>query len=92
MTEPTSSEITLSSAEVRRLISIAARWSLLSRLAGEVNAMCDARWEHLLMRTRDDTLIAVQKLMNLVHTAAPDSLTVTHRREVRGVRSNGVFR
>ena len=72
MTEPTSSAITLSSAEVRRLISIAARWSLLSRLAGEVNAMCDARWEHLLLTTRDDTLLAVQKLISLVHTAAPE--------------------
>ena len=72
MTEPTASAITLSSAEVRRLISIAGRWSLLSRLAGEVNAMCDARWEHLLLRTRDDTLLAVQKLISLVHTAAPE--------------------
>jgi len=72
MTEPTASAITLSSAEVRRLISIAARWSLLSRLAVEVNAMCDARWEHLLLRTRDDTLLDVQKLINLVHTAAPE--------------------
>jgi len=72
MTEPTASAITLSSAEVRRLISIAGRWSLLSRLAGEVNAMCDARWEHLLLTIRDDTLLAVQKLISLVHSAAPE--------------------
>src|SRR4030088_593631 len=72
MTEPTSSTITLGSAEVRRLISIAARWNLLSRLAGEVNAMCDARSEHLLLTTRDDTLLGVQKLISMVRTAAPE--------------------
>jgi hypothetical protein len=62
----------LSSAEVRRLSSIAAQGSLLSRLAGEVNAMCDTRWEPLLLRTRDDTHLALQELISLVNAAAPE--------------------
>jgi hypothetical protein len=72
MTDPTTNAITLDSPDVRRLISIAARWELLARLATEVSAMADGKWEPLLLRTREDTYRAVMQLVTLVHVAAPD--------------------
>jgi hypothetical protein len=71
MTDPTTNVITLDSPDVRRLISIAARWELLVRLATEVSAMADKKWEPLLLRTREDTYRAVMQLVTLVHVAAP---------------------
>jgi hypothetical protein len=55
----TASTLVLDGAQVRRLVSIAARWQLLPRLAGEVNAMAERRRESLLLRTRDETQLAV---------------------------------
>ncbi len=49
----------LESPRVRRLINIAGRWQLLSRLAGEVSVLADARWEAVLLRTQSDTARAV---------------------------------
>ena len=72
MTDPTTNAIILDSPDVRRLISIAARWELLARLATEVSAMADAKWEPLLFRTREDAHRAVQELVTLVHVAAPE--------------------
>jgi hypothetical protein len=72
MTDPTTNAIILDSPDVRRLISIAARWELLARLATEVSAMADGKWEPLLLRTREDTYRAVMQLVTLVHVAAPD--------------------
>src|SRR5713226_8389502 len=72
MTDPTTNVITLDSPDVRRLISIAARWELLARLATDVSAMADGKWEPLLLRTREDTLRAVMQLVTLVHAAAPE--------------------
>ena len=72
MTDPTTNAITLDSPDVRRLINIAARWELLARLATDVSAMADGKWEPLLFRTREDTHRAVQELVTLVHVAAPE--------------------
>jgi hypothetical protein len=71
MTESADNAITLDSPDVRRLINIAARWKLLSRLAVEVSAMSDAKWEPLLLRARDDTHRAVLQLSSVTH--APES-------------------
>jgi len=73
MNEPTVRAITL---DVRRLISIAGRWTLLSGLAGEISNMSDTRCEPLLLRTRDEIYRAVMELVTLVHAAAPEVRTV----------------
>src|SRR5207302_1962674 len=62
--------ITLDSPDVRRLINIAASWKLLSRLAVEVSAMSDAKWEQLLLRARADTHRAVLQLSSVAHAPA----------------------
>jgi len=76
MTEHTIREITLDAPQVQRLISIAERWTLISRLASEINAMCDIKWEPLLLKTRDDTHRGVMRLVSLVHGAEPDANTL----------------
>lgn len=70
--DETAKTVVLDNAQVRRLISIAARWQLLARLAGEVNAMAERRWEPLLLRTRDETQRAVDALVRLVGPAVPE--------------------
>ena len=72
MTDPTTNAIILDRLDVRRLISIAARWELLARLAADVSAMADGKWAPLLFRTREDTHRAVQELVTLVHAGAPE--------------------
>jgi hypothetical protein len=73
MTEHTSREVALDAPQVQRLISIAERWTLISRLASEINAMCDIKWEPLLLKTRDDTHQGVMWLVSFVHGTGPDA-------------------
>jgi hypothetical protein len=61
----------LESPRVRRLINIAGRWQLLSRLAGDVSVMADTRWEAILLRTQSDTARAVLQLIDVLHPAVP---------------------
>ena len=61
----------LESPRVRRLINIAGRWQLLSRLAGDVSVMADTRWEAVLLRTQSDTARAVLQLIDVLHPAIP---------------------
>ena len=60
----------LESPRVRRLINIAGRWQLLSRLAGDVSVLADTRWEAVLLRTQSDTARAVLELIDVLHPAA----------------------
>ena len=61
----------LDSPRVRRLINIAARWQLLSRLAGEVSVMADTKWEAVLHRTQSETTRAVLRLIDVLRPAVP---------------------
>ena len=61
----------LESPRVCRLINIAGRWQLLSRLAGDVSVMADTRWEAVLLRTQSDTARAVLQLIDVLHPAIP---------------------
>ena len=60
----------LESPRVRRLINIAGRWQLLSRLACDVSVLADTRWEAVLLRTQSDTARAVLELIDVLHPAA----------------------
>ena len=60
----------LESPRVRRLINIAGRWQLLSRLAGDVSVLADTTLEAVLLRTQRDTARAVQELIDVLHPVA----------------------
>src|SRR5258708_3787626 len=70
MANTPSTTVRLESPRVRRLINIAGRWQLLSRLAGEVSVLADTRWEAVLLRTQSDTGRAVLELIDLLNPAA----------------------
>ena len=61
----------LESPRVRRLINIAGRWQLLSRLAGDISVLADTAWEAVLLRTQSDTARAVLQLIDVLHPAVP---------------------
>jgi hypothetical protein len=65
-------EVTLDPARVRRLLSIAARWQYLARLANELSGMTETRWQPLLFRTRDELVRSVFSLISLLELAAPE--------------------
>jgi hypothetical protein len=65
-------EVTLDSAKVRRLLSIAARWQYLARVASELSGMTDPRWQPLLFRTRDELTRSVSSLISLLEPASPE--------------------
>jgi hypothetical protein len=71
MTNAPSTTVMLDSPRVRRLINIAARWQLLSRLAGEVSVMADTKWEAVLHRTQSETTRAVLRLIDVLSPAVP---------------------
>src|ERR1700738_1352558 len=70
MANTPSTTVMLESPRVRRLINIAGRWQLLSRLAGDVSVLADTRWEAVLLRTQSDTARAVLLLIDVLHPAA----------------------
>jgi len=71
MTNAPSTTVMLDSPRVRRLINIAARWQLLSRLAGDVSVMADTKWEAVLHRTQIETARAVLQLIDVLLPALP---------------------
>src|ERR1700730_18369026 len=71
MTNAPSTTVMLDGPRVRRLINIAARWQLLSRLAGEVSVMADTKWEAVLHRTQSETTRAVLRLIDVLSPAVP---------------------
>src|SRR6266851_375903 len=71
MTNAPSTTVMLDSPRVRRLINIAARWQLLSRLAGDVSVMADTKWEAVLHRTQTETACAVLRLIDVLLPALP---------------------
>jgi len=66
MANAPSTTVMLASPRVRRLINIAARWQLLSRLAGDVSVMADTKWEAVLHRTQIETARAVPQLIDVL--------------------------
>jgi hypothetical protein len=68
MANAPSTTVMLESPRVRRLINIAGRWQLLSRLAGDVSVLADTRWEAVLLRTRYRS--GVLQLIDVLHPAA----------------------
>jgi len=71
MANAPSTTVMLASPRVRRLINIAARWQLLSRLAGDVSVMADTKWEAVLHRTQIETARAVLQLIDALLPALP---------------------
>jgi hypothetical protein len=72
MTNAPSTTVMLDSPRVRRLINIAARWQLLSRLAGDVSVMADTKWEAVLHRTQSETTRAVLRLTDVLRPAVSE--------------------
>jgi hypothetical protein len=65
-------ELTLDRAQVRRLLNIAARGQYLARLASELSAMAETRWQPLLMRTRDELVRSVFSFISVLEPATPE--------------------
>jgi hypothetical protein len=72
MTNTPSTTVMLEIPRVRRLINIAGRWQLLSRLAGDVSLMAEVKWEAILHRTQTETARAVLQLIDVLRHAVPE--------------------
>jgi hypothetical protein len=72
MANAPSTTVMLESPRVGRLINIAGRWQLLSRLAGDISVLADTAWEAVLLRTQSDTARAVLELIDVLHPAAAE--------------------